>query len=162
MLKSLASKMLATSFRKMPTEIVIPELMDFIGGVHIGFRQVQMNPRILGLVFAPFAFGTSAFVFIGLIDPMAEGLGVGIPVIGQLQMVFAIACGFGGPFLARLLSGVDRKRLLVGVLASMVAMNFASALAPDFATLAGLRFAGRLLCCPCDPVGDDTRRQHGA
>jgi MFS family permease len=86
-----------------------------------------MNPRILSLVFAPFAFGTSAFVFIGLIDPMAEGLGVGVPLIGQLQMVFAIACGFGGPFLARLLSGVDRKRLLVGVLASMVAMNFASA-----------------------------------
>ena len=101
-----------------------------------------MNPRILSLVFAPFAFGTSAFVFIGLIDPMAEGLGVGVPLIGQLQMVFAIACGFGGPFLARLLSGVDRKRLLVGVLASMVAMNFASALAPDFVTLAGLRFLG--------------------
>jgi DHA1 family inner membrane transport protein len=81
-------------------------------------------------------------VFIGLIDPMAEGLGVGVPLIGQLQMVFAIACGFGGPFLARLLSGVDRKRLLVGVLASMVAMNFASALAPDFATLAVWRFVG--------------------
>ena len=81
-------------------------------------------------------------MFIGLIDPMAEGLGVGVPMIGQLQMVFAIACGFGGPFLARLLSGVDRKRLLVGVLASMVAMNFASALAPDFVTLAGLRFLG--------------------
>ncbi|MEH6694509.1 MAG: MFS transporter [Hyphomonas sp.] len=101
-----------------------------------------MNPRILCLVFAPFAFGTSAFVFIGLIDPMAEGLGVGVPLIGQLQMVFAIACGVGGPFLARLLSGVDRKRLLVGVLVSMVAMNFASALAPDFVTLAGLRFLG--------------------
>lgn len=101
-----------------------------------------MNPRIISLVFAPFAFGTSAFVFIGLIDPMAEDLSVGVPLIGQLQMVFAIACGFGGPFLARLLSGVDRKRLLVGVLASMVAMNFASALAPSFSVLAGLRFAG--------------------
>jgi MFS transporter, DHA1 family, inner membrane transport protein len=101
-----------------------------------------MNPRLISLVFAPFALGTSAFVFIGLIDPMAESLGVGVPLIGQLQMVFAIACGFGGPFLARLLSSVDRKRLLVGVLASMVAMNVASALAPDFTTLAGLRFAG--------------------
>jgi DHA1 family inner membrane transport protein len=116
-----------------------------------------MSPRILGLVFAPFAFGTSAFVFIGLIDPMAEGLGVGIPVIGQLQMVFAIACGFGGPFLARLLSGVDRKRLLVAVLASMVAMNFASALAPDFATLAGLRFAGGFFAALAIPW-----RQHSA
>lgn len=101
-----------------------------------------MNPRILSLVFAPFAFGTSAFVFIGLIDPMAEGLDVGVPLIGQLQMVFAIACALGGPFLARLLSAVDRKRLLVGVMASMVAMNVASALAPDFATLAALRFFG--------------------
>ncbi|MEO1642702.1 MAG: MFS transporter [Pseudomonadota bacterium] len=101
-----------------------------------------MNPRIISLVFAPFAFGTSAFVFIGLLDPMAGDLNVGVPVVGQLQMVFAIACGFGGPFLARLLSDVDRKRLLVGVMAMMVAMNVASALAPDFLTLAGIRFAG--------------------
>jgi DHA1 family inner membrane transport protein len=67
-------------------------------------------------------------------------------------MVFAIACGFGGPFLARLLSGVDRKRLLVAVLASMVAMNFASALAPDFATLAGLRFAGGFFAALAIPL----------
>lgn len=101
-----------------------------------------MNPRILSLVFAPFAFGTSAFVFIGLIDPMADGLGVGVPLVGQLQMVFAIACAVGGPLFARLLSGVDRKRLLVTVMATMIVMNVASALAPNFATLAGLRFFG--------------------
>jgi len=35
-----------------------------------------LNLRLLSLVFAPFAFGTSAFVFIGLIDPMAKNLGV--------------------------------------------------------------------------------------
>lgn len=101
-----------------------------------------MNPRIFSLVFAPFAFGTSAFVFIGLIDPMAKDLGVGVPLIGQLQMVFALACGFGGPFLARLLSDVDRKRLLVGVILIMAAMNVASALAPSFGAIAAIRFAG--------------------
>lgn len=50
-----------------------------------------MNPRLISLVFAPFAFGTSAFAFVGLIDPMAEDLGIGVPLAGQLQTVFAIA-----------------------------------------------------------------------
>ncbi len=111
-----------------------------------------MNPRIISLVFAPFAFGTSAFVFIGLIDPMAADLGTVVPLIGQLQMVFAIACGIGGPFLARLLSGVDRKRLLVGVLASIQVMNFACALATDFQMLALWRFAGGFLAALTIPL----------
>lgn len=101
-----------------------------------------MNLRLISLVFAPFAFGTSGFAFVGLIDPMAEGLGVGVPLAGQLQTVFAIACGIGGPILARALAGRDRKRLLLFVIAILIAMNLASALAPSFAAIAGVRIAG--------------------
>jgi DHA1 family inner membrane transport protein len=111
-----------------------------------------VNSRIISLVFAPFAFGTSAFVFIGLIDPMAEDLGARVPLIGQLQMVFAIACGIGGPFLARLVSRVDRKRLLVGVLAGMLAMNIGCAVAPDFVSLALWRFVGGFLAALTIPL----------
>ena len=52
-----------------------------------------MNLRLISLVFAPFAFGTSAFVYVGLITPMSIDLGVGVPTVGQLQTVFAVACG---------------------------------------------------------------------
>jgi len=111
-----------------------------------------MNPRLISLVFAPFAFGTSAFAFVGLIDPMAEGLGVGVPLAGQLQTVFAVACGLGGPVLARLLGGFDRKRLLLFVMLVLAAMNAASALAPGFGSIAAIRIAGGLFAALTLPL----------
>lgn len=111
-----------------------------------------MNARLISLVFAPFAFGTSAFAFIGLIDPMAEGLAVSVPAAGQLQTVFAIACGIGGPVLARLLAGRDRKRLLLFVIAILIAMNVASALAPSFTAIAGVRIAGGIFAALTLPL----------
>lgn len=101
-----------------------------------------MNLRLLSLVFGPFAFGTSAFAFVGLMDPMALGLGVDVPMIGQLQTVFAIACGLGAPILARLVSKTDRKRLLIAVMLGLVGVNFATALAPNYTFIAFIRTAG--------------------
>lgn len=115
-------------------------------------RVDPLNLRLLSLVFAPFAFGTSAFVFIGLIAPMAEGLSVGIPAIGQLQTVFAVACGIGGPILARLLAGFDRKRVLLGVMAILAVMNLATALASSFELIAAIRFAGGLFAALTLPL----------
>lgn len=100
-----------------------------------------MNARLLSLVFAPFALGTSAFIYIGLIEPMSRDLGVGIASVGQLQTVFALACGIGGPVLARLLSKFDRKRLLLCVLSILALMNIGSALSPDLITMGAVRFA---------------------
>jgi len=81
-----------------------------------------MHPRTYQPRFSRPLHLANAFVFYWLIDPMAEGLGVGGSFIGQLQMVFGgLQCWFGGPFLARLLSGVDRKSYLwSSYLASMV------------------------------------------
>lgn len=111
-----------------------------------------MNARLLSLVFAPFAFGTSAFAFVGLMDPMSRELGIGIPMVGQLQTVFAIACGLGGPILARLLAGFDRKRLLMTVLVILASMNAASAYAPGFTAIAAIRIAGGLFAALTLPL----------
>lgn len=111
-----------------------------------------MNLRLLSLVFAPFAFGTSAFVFIGLIEPMAGDLSVSIATIGQLQTVFAIACGLGGPILARLLAGFDRKRVLLSVMAILAVMNFATAMVSSFELIAAIRFSGGLFAALTLPL----------
>lgn len=111
-----------------------------------------MNYRLLSLVFAPFAFGTSAFAFVGLLDPMAEGLRIGVPMVGQLQTVFAIACGIGGPILARLLTGFDRKRLLMFVMLVLVLMNAVSAMAPGFYALVAARIVGGLFAALTLPL----------
>lgn len=111
-----------------------------------------MNMRLVSLVFAPFAFGTSAFAFVGLMDPMAKGLNIGIPLVGQLQTAFAIACGLGGPILARLLVRFDRKRLLMTVMVILASMNAASAYAPEFNTIVALRIAGGLFAALTLPL----------
>lgn len=111
-----------------------------------------MNFRLISLTFAPFAFGTSAFVLIGLIGPIATDLEVSVPVVGQLQLVFALACGLGGPILARLLGNIDRKNLLIAVLLSLVLMNALSALASHFETIASIRFIGGLFAALTLPL----------
>lgn len=111
-----------------------------------------MNLRLLSLAFAPFAFGTSAFVFIGLIEPIAVDLDLGIASVGQLQTAFAVACAIGGPILAWLLSRQDRRRLLLIVMAVLTAMNIGSALAPEFAAIAVIRFVGGLFAALTLPL----------
>lgn len=113
---------------------------------------VTMNFRLLSLAFAPFAFGTSAFAFVGLLEPMAEGLAVSLPVAGQLQAVFAVACGLGGPLLARALSRLDRKRVLLAVMSLLFAMNVISGLATDFDTIAITRIIGGLFAALTLPL----------
>lgn len=106
--------------------------------------------RLFSLILAPFAFGTSAFVFVGLIEPMSIELGESVPAVGQLQTVFALACGLGGPILARLLSRYDRKYLLILVMLLLTIMNVISAFATDLRSIAMVRlicgfFAGLTL-----------------
>ena len=106
--------------------------------------------RLFSLILAPFTFGTSAFVFVGLIEPISIELGESVPAVGQLQTVFALACGLGGPILARLLSRFDRKYLLILVMLLLTLMNLISALAVDLTSIAIIRlicgfFAGLTL-----------------
>lgn len=112
----------------------------------------MFNPRLLVLVFAPFAFGTSAFAFVGLIDPMAQDLGVSVPLVGQLQTVFALACGIGGPLLARALGKYDRKLLLTLVMLGLAGLNIATALAPTFTAIATVRVIGGLFAALTLPL----------
>lgn len=73
-------------------------------------------------------------------------------MVGQLQLLFALACGLGGPILARLLGNIDRKNLLIAVLFSLVIMNALSALATSFETIASIRFIGGLVAALTLPL----------
>ena len=101
--------------------------------------------RLLVLMSAPFAFSTGAYVFAGLIAPMAADLAVSVPLVAQLQTAFAVACAIGGPVLAAATGSLDRKWLLVGVLAALTALNALSALAGAFTPLMGARIAAGLV-----------------
>lgn len=111
-----------------------------------------MGFRLAALMLAPFAFGTGAYVFAGLLEPMAVDLDVSVPVVGQLQSAFAIASAFGGPALAIATNHVERRRLLIVSLLGLALANAASAMAGVFGTLVVARITAGLVGALTLPV----------
>ncbi|HEY0650434.1 MAG TPA: MFS transporter, partial [Phenylobacterium sp.] len=68
-----------------------------------------MNPRIYVLTLCTFAFGSAAFIFAGLIEPMAADLGVSTAVAGQLQTAYVLTSAVLGPVVAWGLGRMDRR-----------------------------------------------------
>ena len=98
-----------------------------------------MNPRIFVLTMVTFAFGSSAFIFAGLLEVMAQDLGVTTAVAGQLQTAFVLTSAVLGPFVAWALGRLDRKLTIVMGLSLGLALHLACAFTPDFGTLFVLR-----------------------
>ena len=101
--------------------------------------------RLIALMLCPLAFSTSGAAMVGLLDPMSQDLGVPVEMVGQLQSAFAVACGLSGPLIARLTVNMDKKRMLMAVLASLILINLLSAFAGRYDTLLIIRAAGGIL-----------------
>ncbi|MYM56905.1 MFS transporter [Thalassovita mangrovi] len=95
--------------------------------------------KLIALMFCPFAFTTGAFVFSGVLEPMAAVLGVSVAAVATLQSAFAIACALCGPLLAQATRRLPPKALLLAVLALLLALNGVSAMATDYQALFILR-----------------------
>lgn len=98
-----------------------------------------MNPRILVLTLSTFAFGSTAFIFAGVLETMAHDLGVATAVAGQLQTSYVLVSALLGPPLAWLLGRADRKVVLAAALGFGALANLACAMAPGFQSLLALR-----------------------
>lgn len=75
----------------------------------------------------------------GMLKELSEGLDVSIRTAGLLITFGAIVLCVGSPVTAWLTSRIERRMLLSVTLAAMAASNIASAFAPDYASLLGLR-----------------------
>lgn len=98
-----------------------------------------MNPRIYLLPLGAFAIGTGNFVFVGVLDELAAGVGVRVSTAGQLTTVFAVAYAISAPLLVATTARLPRRPVLLVALALFATANLLLAMAPPFPAMLALR-----------------------
>ncbi|SEG52614.1 MFS transporter [Bosea lathyri] len=94
-----------------------------------------MPPALFALTIAAYAIGTTEFVIVGLLPTVAADLGITLPLAGLIVSVYALGVTFGAPILTALAGRIERKPLLLGLMALFVIGNTAAALSPSYETL---------------------------
>ncbi|GGD57795.1 MFS transporter [Paenibacillus nasutitermitis] len=69
--------------------------------------------KIYMLAIVSFLVGTSEFIIAGILDKVADDIGVSVSAAGQLITVFSLAYAFGTPFLMAVTARVERRKLLL-------------------------------------------------
>ncbi|MBB1159043.1 MFS transporter [Amycolatopsis dendrobii] len=101
--------------------------------------------RLAILMFCVFSITTGEFVVAGILPEVAADLQVTVGTAGLLVTAYAVGMIIGGPLVTALTAGVDRKRLLLVLLAVAVAGNAVSATAPYFSLLLAARVVTALV-----------------
>ena len=94
---------------------------------------------IFALALAAFAVGTTEFIVAGILPQVAGDLGVSIPTAGYLMSGYAAGVAVGGPIVAVITTGFDRKATLLGLMTLFIAGNVLCALAPAYSWLMAAR-----------------------
>ncbi len=81
---------------------------------------------------AIFSVVTTELLPVGLLTPIAETLNISPGTAGLMVSVPALLAALFSPLVVLLSGGIDRRRILCGLLGLLVAANLASALAPDW------------------------------
>ncbi len=94
-----------------------------------------MPIALFALTVAAYAIGTTEFVIVGLLPTVASDLHITLPLAGLIVSVYALGVTFGAPVLTALTSRVERKPLLLGLMALFIAGNMIAALSPNYEVL---------------------------
>jgi DHA1 family inner membrane transport protein len=98
----------------------------------------------LALAIGGFGIGTGEFVMMGLLPNVAADLGISVPTAGHIISGYALGVVVGAPLIAVLAARWPRHVLLLALMACFAVGNFASALAPGYASLIAVRFLAGL------------------
>jgi MFS transporter, DHA1 family, inner membrane transport protein len=93
------------------------------------------GPLIPVLAFSNFVVGMGAFVVIGVLTPVAEGLSLTKAQAGSIMTAYALVYMVASPVLVALTGRLDRKIVLLTGLGVFAGASALSALAPDLVTL---------------------------
>ncbi|MBT1159033.1 MFS transporter [Aminobacter anthyllidis] len=94
-----------------------------------------MPLTIFALTIAAYAIGTTEFVIVGLLPTVAKDLQITLPLAGLIVSVYALGVTFGAPVLTALTGRIERKPLLLGLMALFVVGNVAAALSHSYELL---------------------------
>lgn len=98
-----------------------------------------MSHRLIALCFGNFIIGTGTLIVPGMLPALAGGLGVSIPVAGQLITVFAVTIAFTAPVLSAFTTRFDRRNLIVAVQLLYFVGHLAAALVTSHGQLMAVR-----------------------
>ncbi|MFG3421069.1 MFS transporter [Micromonospora sp. NPDC048063] len=101
--------------------------------------------RLAILMFCVFSITAGEFVVAGILPEVATDLEVTVGTAGLLVTAYAVGMIIGGPVLTAVTAGIDRKRLMLALLAVAVVGNAVSALAPEFSLLLAARVVTALV-----------------
>ncbi|HTH77205.1 MAG TPA: MFS transporter [Trinickia sp.] len=99
---------------------------------------------LLALAVGGFAIGTTEFATMSVLPLFAHGLGITAPVAGHVISAYALGVVVGAPALAVLGARLDRRDLLIALMALFVVGNALSALAPNYHWMLFFRFISGL------------------
>ena len=101
--------------------------------------SVESTGALRALLIGNFMIGTGVLLPAGMLNDLSAGLDVTVATAGWLTVIGGLVVCFGAPIGAALTSRVDRRKLLAACLALYCLGHAASALAPNFESLAVLR-----------------------
>ncbi len=112
-----------------------------------------MDKRVYLLTLIAFVVGIVELIIGGILDLVAEDLGVSIGQAGLLITMFALVFGISGPVLLYLSGKADRKRLIIIALAAFLAGSILAVFSTSYAVLLVSRIisaaSGALLTVLC-------------
>jgi MFS transporter, DHA1 family, putative efflux transporter len=95
--------------------------------------------KIYILAIVSFLVGTSEFVIAGILDVVANDVGVTVAAAGQLITVYSLSYAIGTPILIAFTAKMDRRKLMLAALALFIAGNLVTISTTGFAMLVGAR-----------------------
>ncbi len=107
-------------------------------------RPRQTGVAIVSMALGGFAIGTTEFASMGLLPNISRSLGVSEVQTGHLISAYALGVVVGAPILAALGARMERRLLLVALMAVLVGGHVFSAFAPGYGSLMVARFVSAL------------------
>jgi predicted MFS family arabinose efflux permease len=106
--------------------------------------QNQVSPvrgwlGVAAITASLFVFLTTELMPIGLLTPLSESLNVSVGAAGLMVTAQGIAAGLGVPFIVAWSRRVNRRKLLVTLLAVLAIGNLITSIAPNYPLILGTR-----------------------